>query len=975
MSFKWSAYIIGVLLLAAICNAAEQSVSENQITITSDKEAYQCEPIYNEKGQCLIRATIKIQYLAPEPSTISVKSEFTTDIKEPNYAILATSNADSVAVIAKDSLKADKMLQDIAISQEAPIKEEPIDLGGKVIIGEELKGDILAAEAVKLSEPLAITKQDEYTTDVLDVQPTDTQIIQMEFWADKDGKFNIVVENGEVKTILDPTYSIGISAQNPAWLLEGGDVDVLLGIDEYNQKTNITSIITDNNTATSTHISVGEKLYPDLMRFYYRFNNPSLTNLVDDNAGENDMTRLVATNITKQQDFYSMGVNNAANAGGIVITNPNLLLPSTDFTYCMTWNSTQTLTNGVNYYLMSVASSGNQSYTAYLTQQAGNPRVVCQVSDDNDAGTLRAAIGIANSINNGSIHTICCRRNIANSTLQTIVDGTPIASIGSVDAGVSTIGNLIVSGWQIVGNQGLYGYMDEFALWTTGLTNTETTRRTFYNNTNGSAVQIFFNYTSKTHPNYHYTLKILSNVSYPSVLRVYSMINQTHINLSNYMEQSINSGENLLDIDSIAGTGYNSPFRIITSKTKNVFFSDISLIETANDSIQPHIENCFVNDSNVDCDDSVEWGCSVYDNESDVATATGVVSFGGLFPLIQNAYRDPTNLTKWSVKLTAAEVHALLVGQGWTFNISVPNYLSFVNASDLAGNVAYNITSSPSNIYSCIEHNCSENWVESIGSCSTNDTQLKTYTDSNNCNTTITLPLDNGTYTACNFCSQTIMQVIGGCFNNGTANVQNTTYTDTNYFGCCALTGLFSDCSINYAPYNETSWAGCVNSTLQFMVNHPASCEFDLKGNDKCFFQFDLNRTGTWNCLSTIRTLTNELIQTNPTYTAKANTLITLGSSDYEDRKYFEVVNGLGVAYFTKENLVIDGRDYIFSIECSNGTNRLQSDITIPVEYANINEPLTRLPFLGNNAAAIVGIILGVIILFILAAWAWRLSK
>lgn len=41
---------------------------------------------------------------------------------------------------------------------------------------------------------------------------------------------------------------------------------------------------------------------------------------------------------------------------------------------------------------------------------------------------------------------------------------------------------------------------------------------------------------------------------------------------------------------------------------------------------------------------------------------------------------------------------------------------------------------------------CSENWVKDTIACETNNTNFITYTDSNNCNTTTSLPADNGTY-------------------------------------------------------------------------------------------------------------------------------------------------------------------------------------------------------------------------------------
>lgn len=951
-TMKKPLWFVIFLIFISVLNVASisaDSIRENRVTISSDKSIYYCEPIYNEKGECLIRAQITVTNENPDTS-FNIYNSYSTEVqKEPvKIEALATISESRSAPLKTEEIKSMLLVTD---------KPMEIDLKAGSLIETDQKILDPKAEPIAEEDLIKITPLERVAPqEILILKENQPKIFYLEFWAKESGKFDVQLttdKNGII--ILDPLYSITVASTNPSWFLNTADIDVALDENDYLTKTNITSIISDNNTATGVWIMAGNKLYPNTMRFYYRFNNPFLSNIVDDNGGENDMVRLATTNISRQQDFYAMGINTATNGGAMVVSNSNLTLPASSFTYCATWNSTATLVAGTEYHIMSVSNPVEAtSYEMVLSRSGANNRVGCEMRDDNDGGTFRNAVANMVTINNASVHTICCRRNIPNNTMQTIVDGIPIASVANCDSSITTNGNLVVSGWQAVGNAGAIGYIDELALWTTALTYSEANQTTFYNNSNGSAVQVNFNYSMK--PATQYSLKIAMNASSPTVLRVYSMINSTHMNTTNFVEQSVTSGENYIVVDSIIYTGYNLPFRIITSKVKPIFISGIALIETANDTVAPNIYSCFVNDTFVDCDDGVEWGCNIYDNESAVSTAYGIVSFGGYFPILRQAYLDPINLTKWSVKLTASEIYSLLLAQGWTFNTNVSTYLSFANATDLAGNMAFNVTSAPTSMYVCVI-NCTENWVLDPNPCLTNDTIFISYTDLNACNSTLALPSDNGTYGVCNYCSENLIAYPSGDCVLGT---QNVTWADANYFSCCALTGLLSDCNILYSPYNETTTQNCTFTFNQFDVDYDANAFYGFT-NTKVYWKINLNSTANYTCLTYVKTLDGNLVQTNPVYTQRSDALLQIGA-EYEDRQYFPTYNGIANVYFTKENIVVDGRDYIFGVECSSGATTLISERLITVGYRSLNEPVTRYFWLGNN---IVPIILG--ILFVIA--------
>jgi hypothetical protein len=131
---------------------------------------------------------------------------------------------------------------------------------------------------------------------------------------------------------------------------------------------------------------------------------------------------------------------------------------------------------------------------------------------------------------------------------------------------------------------------------------------------------------------------------------------------------------------------------------------------------------------------------------------------------------------------------------------------------------------------------------------------------------------------------------------------------------------------------------------------------------DKCYWNIDLNRTNTtFNCMSYVLTNESKLIQSNPVYTQKANPLIQLSRTDYEDREYFNIQNGIGQIYFTKENLVFDGRDYTFGVKCADSNEVLSSERNVQVGYENLNAPKTRFIWGSGQAESIVLITFGLI--------------
>jgi len=265
---------------------------------------------------------------------------------------------------------------------------------------------------------------------------------------------------------------------------------------------------------------------------------------------------------------------------------------------------------------------------------------------------------------------------------------------------------------------------------------------------------------------------------------------------------------------------------------------------------------------------------------------------------------------------------------------------------------------------------CQEDWQPLYGSCNSSDLQLKYYIDNNNCSLFDDLPYDNGTYVACNYCSQDIIPIQYNCSWNGSDFYSETTYVDNNYFSCCSVTGFVSDCGVDYTPYNESSYALCNYYDDDFVIEYDEQALYGLSNRDKVYWKFYINKTNLtedYDCISYIKHMNNgvvgEIIQVNPTYTKKNKGFISI-NDEYDDREYFRSVNGLGSVYFTKKNIVFDVRQYLFGIQCTGNGEKLNSERVVTTEYESLSKPIDLSVWVKNNLTAII---LGAIILLILS--------
>jgi len=173
-------------------------------------------------------------------------------------------------------------------------------------------------------------------------------------------------------------------------------------------------------------------------------------------------------------------------------------------------------------------------------------------------------------------------------------------------------------------------------------------------------------------------------------------------------------------------------------------------------------------------------------------------------------------------------------------------------------------------------------------------------------------------------------------------------------------------------PYNTTGSDNCTFFEDDFELELDTELYFGFGfgglASDKVYGKIFINDTNiTYTCLTYVATTdTGQLIQTNPPYTQRVVGLIQVMGKETEDREFFTTQNGLSSVYWTDHNLVIDGRQYKFGVECSGGGNHLKSEQVATVLYKPVNAPITRWFWFGENVTSIfLGFLILVMLVFV----------
>lgn len=755
---------------------------------------------------------------------------------------------------------------------------------------------------------------------------------------------------------IDPVYNFTSSAASPSWHLLNGSLLFNQSINDYESKINITSGLSDDSDTTRYSSTIGSNIP---MNFYYSFNDVGQSLVHDSSGNGNELTIQPNADISKALDIYSLECSQQSGGGAKALHKDDFNIGASDFTMGFIVNITNS--TGYSKYLLR-KTEYPQGFYIYADNSW---RVRASFRDSNGASNNMLS---TTTINDSKPHSFVIRRNITSGLIQLIVDGKV-----EINGTINTFGNYnnyaTLEVGTISSSYGFNGFMDEIFMTETYLSDSQIEKynktRRLYDETKGENIQAFFNREINT--SLSYSLKINKYGSGEVPVRIYPLIDFNNTNTSSYVDSTLSEGYTFVNIDSIIYDGYNCPFRV--SNLHNSYeISEISLYEIGNDTIPPSIFNCFVNDSFLDCNESVALSCYVTD-DSEVTEVWGIVNVvGSLHNITKQAFRNPSDPTLWEVKLTAAELRIIFEVFNWTFDSYMNVSLVYINATDLAGNTAENTSFVPPvwTIYGCIL--CEPEWLVNYGSCLINDSMLKYYTDNKSCNNSFGLPSDNGTYVNCNYCSADLEKdYTTECYWNDTYYVINYTWVDQNYFSCCVFTSIVEDCPTDYYPYNLSGVEYCTFTEDDFEVSYDENAYFGY-GRDKVYWKIWLNDTNnTYKCLSYIKTTSGNIIQVNPVFTQKTVSFIQIIPQDYDSREVFVTYNGIANIYFTNENIVTDGRMYVFGVECSGNGQNLKSERMVNVFYESVKAPATRLMWARENLVWLtLGLILVVLLLMLL---------
>lgn len=270
---------------------------------------------------------------------------------------------------------------------------------------------------------------------------------------------------------------------------------------------------------------------------------------------------------------------------------------------------------------------------------------------------------------------------------------------------------------------------------------------------------------------------------------------------------------------------------------------------------------------------------------------------------------------------------------------------------------------------------CNPNFVcDGYSACNISDMQTCNSATDTNCGSTYTGNYSEFSPQSCNYCSEDIDQIRGNCHWNGTNYVQLVNWTDNNYLSCCVITGLASDCDILTYPYNITNYelicspgTSPIENDFELTIDDSVYYGFGWGGlhSDKVSGKLYINGSNeTFYCISYILTTDENLLQTNPSYTQR--TSLALINREVEPREFFVTENGLASIYYTDDNLIIDGRQYVFGAECSSATQHLVSSKLVNVYYKPINEPITRFFWFNENITGFLIILFAIIFVIVI---------
>jgi len=180
---------------------------------------------------------------------------------------------------------------------------------------------------------------------------------------------------------------------------------------------------------------------------------------------------------------------------------------------------------------------------------------------------------------------------------------------------------------------------------------------------------------------------------------------------------------------------------------------------------------------------------------------------------------------------------------------------------------------------------------------------------------------------SCNYCIEDVEQILGECWTN---NTQTVSYADYNYETCCVITGIISDCSILFPPYNTNTTQVC-EYTCDEIWQPITTCDVN---NDGFLYYEQIT-----NC-----TIIDELPIDNGTnyecsYEPEG---MQIGYDNYMAINTAERIDVI----ITENGSRVDNETQYVEINFDNATYMMQYDVAVQMFYIYITETIERdIPF------------------------------
>ena len=549
---KWKLLPLLLLLIIPLAVAVPESVTRDLYTITSPSDIYYCQPIFRGDS-CLIKSQIEITNNNAIASDLTYKVETSEQVEVRNF---------------QDKSKS------IGLSRD---------------------------------------KGQRFNSGTVNLRAGATTTIDLNFYASKSGKFNFSIFYGGKELKLDPIFNVTHNASVPSLHLINTTSN-LVPDGSYSSTSEIASDLSDGLDATNfeTNEPSAIPINGSLIGFW-KFDEGSGINCTDSSA------RGLHGNITGATYISSKGGNG---------TGTSALRFDGDDDFCKIGDPMQNVTVPFTVSLWTNKSdAGLNNFFIYKNIVGTDTNFGLEVDADEKVTVFHRVMGESTrsvrtieALTLGTwVHIIAVVNGSGSQDAFIYMNGTQRATESGSSTGVDALDQDLYFGVDANLDDDFLGDIDEIAVFNRSFTELEILG--IFNNgvevettpqADGKAIKANFNITLNSDNDYF--LQTRKTTSGLANITIFNYLNDSDINTSDFVTYIISTGDDVVPLTSLGliNNNSNATFRLFTQALHN--FSELTLIESINDTINPIIQNCAVNNTVLTCGDAIFLSCNVTDD-------------------------------------------------------------------------------------------------------------------------------------------------------------------------------------------------------------------------------------------------------------------------------------------------------------------------------------------------------------------------